>query len=212
MGVFCGGGITGLTTNVATEAASSRTVTNSSITADGTTVSTAEPIAAASLPSGASPPASSVFTPGTAATNCYGEDTAPTGTLSGVGLLWPSIADHCWHMINATAEDYISGAATTDPLTHKTIDPAYAGDTLKISGTPITSVSGSAAATAGQNYADSIFVDSTQVSNSIDLAHSWATSFLGWSAQYCNNTGARTHTITFRLSPRVDPGHWTFSR
>lgn len=84
-------------------------------------------------------------------------DNAASGALSQVESTLPSpvanqdifaasSALHRWQMSNnGAAFDTVIGAATTDTLTHKTLDTAGAGNTLKINGTTVSAVTGTGA-------------------------------------------------------------------
>lgn len=72
-------GLSGLTSNLIPKATGAAALSNSSITDNGTTVSTTEPIAALSVSTGSSPPASAWFT-GTAGIDMFGDGTC-TGTV-----------------------------------------------------------------------------------------------------------------------------------
>lgn len=85
-----GAGISGLTTNVIPKAASSTTIANSSVTDDGTTVSTTEPVAI-----GTSPPTCS---PGTGGVWCASEGTNPTAAAS-VDMLVANSTLHDWAVL-----------------------------------------------------------------------------------------------------------------
>jgi hypothetical protein len=140
----CGTPISGLTTNVISKATSATAIGNSSITDNGTTVTTPEPFSAASISAG-SVPTSSVCAPGTAGMLCFNEGTTPTGTFSAVGVMWPNSTGHRWNMINGTVNDIVVGVATTDSFTNKTFDTGATGNVFKIAGTAISAVSGTGA-------------------------------------------------------------------
>jgi hypothetical protein len=82
--------ISGLTAGVLPKATSSTAIGNSSITDNGTTVSTTEPFSALSLASGASSPACTI---GTAGIWCAGEGSAGTN-VSASALMYPDNSAH----------------------------------------------------------------------------------------------------------------------
>jgi hypothetical protein len=136
------GGISGLTTNLIPKATSATTIGNSSITDNGTSVSTPEGFAAASLASG-TVPSSSACTPGTAGGACATAGTAPTGTFSAAGAIYLLLSSSRWgQTLPGGSADIIVGAATSDVFTNKTFDTGGAGNSLKIAGTAVTALSG----------------------------------------------------------------------
>lgn len=144
-----GGGISGLTTTKIPKATSSTTIGDSALSDNGTTVTSTEPIAAPSASLGASPPAASVCTT-TGSFLCVGEGAAPTGTLTGVDVLYPDSTAHRWKMINnnGTAQNVVGsldvipvasgGTGTASPAlvpgTNVTITGAWPNQTINSSG------------------------------------------------------------------------------
>ncbi len=147
----CGvGTISGLTNNVLTKATSSTSIGNSSITDNGTTVSTTEPVITTSyLQTGASPPSSTNCGAGTAGAYCPGEGTAPTGTAS-ADILYADSTAHRFKMINnnAAAVQVLGtgdvptaqycGTTTTCSHTAETSSQIVYGSAPLVSGTPST--------------------------------------------------------------------------
>lgn len=130
------GGISGLTTNRITKAASSTTIANSSISDDGTTVTITEPVAI-----GSSPPAIT-------GTGILGlGETTGQACVAGADCLQADSTSHRLLLKNNsnTSSGAVLADASTDTLTNKTFDTAGAGNSLKVAGTSITAVSGTGA-------------------------------------------------------------------
>jgi hypothetical protein len=104
-------------------------------------ISTPGTVSAAGVSVGTSPP---TCTAGTAGVWCGKEGTAPTGE-AGVGeLYWKT--DHLLYANpNNAGEVQVPTASSTATLTNKTFDTAGTGNSFKINGTAITSVSGTGA-------------------------------------------------------------------
>lgn len=107
------GSISGLTANTIPKAASSTTIANSSVTDNGTTVSTTEPFTASSVGTGTSPPSVTV---GTGGVDAYGEGTAPSVcATTGVDCIY---SDSTQHGLKASYNDgsylpLVQGPATS---------------------------------------------------------------------------------------------------
>lgn len=106
-------GISGLTTNKIPKAASGTTIGDSSLTDDGTTVSTTEPITAASFSSGGTPP---TITGGTAGAAALAAGTATTAT-TGFGFQGPATSGTPYLMTlpNAPATGFVFNTGTSHP-------------------------------------------------------------------------------------------------
>lgn len=105
-----GGGITGLTLNVIPKATSSTTIGDSSVSDDGTTVSTTEPVKALSVATGGTPP---TVMAGTGGLWAGGEGTAPT-PVAGADILYADASSHTiMQCLNGASCTSIGGGVIT---------------------------------------------------------------------------------------------------
>ena len=114
---------------------------------NGTNVTFTEPVLSPSISIGVSPPASSVCGPnGTspAAFVCLTEGNTPIGTGASVDTIWATSGHRLNQILNGV-NDTLVGANTTDAFQNKTYDTGATGNSFKIAGTAITSVSGTGA-------------------------------------------------------------------
>jgi len=128
---------------VLTDSGSGTCTSNSSLTISGGNVTASGAVAATSVSTGTSPPSSSVCAAGTAGGDCMLEGTTPTGTFSGVDLIWANATGHRLELINnASTSSPILTATSPDTLTNKTYDTAGTGNSFSINGVAATANTG----------------------------------------------------------------------